>query len=146
MLAITLHNIPEGLAIGVLFGGAAMGLEGATMGGAIALAIGIGIQNFPEGIAVSMPLRRQGLSRWKSFNYGQLSAIVEPFAAVLGAWAVFTFEPVLPYALAFAAGAMIYVVVEEVIPETQIDKYTDIATLGFILGFIVMMTLDVGLG
>src|SRR5690606_7495391 len=146
VLAITLHNIPEGLAIGVLFGGAAMGLEGATMGGAIALAIGIGIQNFPEGIAVSMPLRRQGLSRWKSFNYGQLSAIVEPFAAVLGAWAVFTFQPILPYALAFAAGAMIYVVVEEVIPETQIDKYTDIATLGFILGFIVMMTLDVGLG
>jgi ZIP family zinc transporter len=146
VMAITLHNIPEGLAIGVLFGGAAMGLEGATIGGAIALAIGIGIQNFPEGIAVSMPLRRQGLSKWKSFNYGQLSAIVEPFAAVLGAWAVFTFEPVLPYALAFAAGAMIYVVVEEVIPETQIDKYTDIATLGFILGFIVMMTLDVGLG
>lgn len=146
VMAITLHNIPEGLAIGVLFGGAAMGLEGATIGGAIALAIGIGIQNFPEGIAVSMPLRRQGLSKWKSFNYGQMSAIVEPFAAVLGAWAVFTFEPVLPYALAFAAGAMIYVVVEEVIPETQIDKYTDIATLGFILGFIVMMTLDVGLG
>ena len=146
VLAITLHNIPEGLAIGVLFGGAAMGLEGATIGGAIALAIGIGIQNFPEGIAVSMPLRRQGLSRWKSFNYGQLSAIVEPLAAVLGAWAVFTFQPILPYALAFAAGAMIYVVVEEVIPETQRDKYTDIATMGFILGFIVMMSLDVGLG
>lgn len=146
VMAITIHNIPEGLAIGVLFGGAAMGLEGATMGGAIALAIGIGIQNFPEGIAVSMPLRRQGLSRWKSFHYGQLSAIVEPFAAVLGAWAVFTFQPILPYALAFAAGAMIYVVVEEVIPETQRDKYTDIATMGFILGFIVMMTLDVGLG
>ena len=146
VLAITLHNIPEGLAIGVLFGGAAMGLEGATIGGAIALAIGIGIQNFPEGIAVAMPLRRQGISRWKSFNYGQLSAIVEPMAAVLGAWAVFTFQPILPYALAFAAGAMIYVVVEEVIPETQQDKYTDIATLGFIGGFIVMMTLDVGLG
>ncbi|PIQ14817.1 MAG: ZIP family metal transporter [Flavobacteriales bacterium CG18_big_fil_WC_8_21_14_2_50_32_9] len=145
VLAITLHNIPEGLAIGVLFGGAAMGFEGATLGGAIALAIGIGIQNFPEGIAVAMPLRRQGLSRWKSFNYGQLSAIVEPFAAVLGAWAVITFQPILPYALAFAAGAMIYVVVEEVIPETQRDKYTDIATLGFIGGFIVMMTLDVGL-
>ena len=110
------------------------------------MAIGIGIQNFPEGIAVSMPLRRQGLSRWKSFNYGQLSAIVEPLAAVLGAWAVFTFQPILPYALAFAAGAMIYVVVEEVIPETQRDKYTDIATMGFILGFIVMMSLDVGLG
>lgn len=146
VLAITLHNIPEGLAIGVLFGGAAVGFEGATLGGAIALAIGIGIQNFPEGMAVSMPLRRQGLSRWKSFNYGQLSAIVEPVAAVLGAWAVMTFQPILPYALAFAAGAMIFVVVEEVIPETQRDKYTDIAVLGFIGGFIVMMTLDVALG
>ena len=146
VLAITLHNIPEGLAVGVLFGGAAVGFEGATLGGAIALAIGIGIQNFPEGIAVSMPLRRQGLSRWKSFNYGQLSAIVEPFAAVLGAWAVITFQPILPYALAFAAGAMIYVVIEEVIPETQRDKYTDVATLGFIGGFIVMMVLDVALG
>jgi len=146
VLAITLHNIPEGLAIGVLFGGAAVGFEGATIGGAIALAIGIGIQNFPEGIAVSMPLRRQGLSRWKAFNYGQLSAIVEPFAAVLGAWAVMTFQPILPYALAFAAGAMIFVVVEEVIPETQRDKFTDIAVLGFIGGFIVMMMLDVALG
>jgi len=146
VLAITLHNIPEGLAVGVLFGGVAAGFDGATIGGAIALAIGIGIQNFPEGIAVSMPLRRQGLSRWKSFNFGQLSAIVEPVAAVLGAWAVLTFQPILPYALAFAAGAMIYVVVEEVIPETQRDKYTDIATLGFIGGFIIMMTLDVALG
>ena len=146
VLAITLHNIPEGLAVGVLFGGAAIGFEGATLGGAIALAIGIGIQNFPEGIAVSMPLRRQGLSRWRSFNYGQLSAIVEPFAAVLGAWAVMTFQPILPYALAFAAGAMIYVVIEEVIPETQRDKHTDIAALGFIGGFIVMMILDVALG
>jgi ZIP family zinc transporter len=146
VLAITLHNIPEGLAIGVLFGGAAVGFEGATVGGAIALAIGIGIQNFPEGIAVSMPLRRQGLSRWKSFNYGQLSAIVEPVAAVLGAWAVIQFQPILPYALAFAAGAMIFVVVEEVIPETQRDKFTDIAVLGFIGGFIVMMSLDVALG
>jgi ZIP family zinc transporter len=141
-----LHNIPEGLAIGVLFGAASVGIDGATVGGAIALAIGIGIQNFPEGMAVSMPLRRQGLSRWKSFNYGQLSAIVEPVAAVLGAWAVMTFEPILPYALAFAAGAMIFVVVEEVIPETQRDKYTDIAVLGFIGGFIIMMMLDVGLG
>lgn len=146
VLAITLHNIPEGLAVGVLFGGAAIGFDGATLGGAIALAIGIGIQNFPEGMAVSMPLRRQGLSRWKSFNYGQLSAIVEPAAACLGAWAVMTFQPILPYALAFAAGAMIFVVVEEVIPETQRDKYTDIATLGFIGGFIIMMTLDVALG
>ena len=146
VLAITLHNIPEGLAVGVLFGAAAAGIDGATTGGAIALAIGIGIQNFPEGIAVSMPLRRQGLSRWKSFNYGQLSAIVEPIAAMLGAWAVMTFEPILPYALAFAAGAMIFVVVEEVIPETQRDKFTDIAVLGFIGGFLVMMILDVALG
>ncbi len=145
-LAITLHNIPEGLAVGVLFGGAAMGFEGATIGGAVALALGIGLQNFPEGIAVAMPLRRQGLSRWKSFNYGQLSAAVEPLAAVLGAWAVMTFEPILPYALSFAAGAMIFVVVEEVIPESQQENFTDIATMGFIGGFIIMMTLDVGLG
>lgn len=145
-LAITMHNIPEGLAIGVLFGGASMGMEGASIGGAVALALGIGLQNFPEGFAVAMPLRGQGLSRWKSFNYGQLSAIVEPLSAVLGAWAVMTFEPVLPYALSFAAGAMIFVVVEEVIPESQQDRFTDIATLGFIGGFMVMMTLDVGLG
>lgn len=145
VLAITLHNIPEGLAVGVLFGGVAAGFEGASIGGAIALAIGIGLQNFPEGFAVSMPIRRQGVSRRKSFMYGQASAMVEPIAAVIGAWAVMTFQPILPYALAFAAGAMIFVVVEEVIPETQRDKYTDIATLGFIAGFIVMMTLDVGL-
>ena len=146
VLAITLHNIPEGLAVGVLFGGVAAGLPEATIGGAVALAIGIGIQNFPEGLAVSMPMRRQGVSKLKSFWYGQLSAIVEPIAAVIGAVAVTFFTPMLPYALAFAAGAMIFVVVEEVIPETQRDKYTDIAVLGFIGGFIVMMTLDVGLG
>ncbi len=145
VLAITMHNIPEGLAVGVLFGGVAAGFDGATIGGAVALAIGIGLQNFPEGFAVSMPIRRQGVSKWKSFMYGQSSAIVEPIAAVIGAWAVMTFQPILPYALSFAAGAMIFVVVEEVIPETQRDKYTDIATLGFIGGFIVMMTLDVGL-
>lgn len=145
-LAITLHNIPEGLAVGVLFGGVAAGIDGASIGGAVALAMGIGLQNFPEGIAVSMPLRRAGMSRYKSFMYGQASALVEPIAAVLGAWAVLTFQPILPYALAFAAGAMIFVVVEEVIPETQMDKYTDIATMGFIGGFIIMMTLDVGLG
>lgn len=145
VLAITLHNIPEGLAVGVLFGGVAAGFDGATIGGAVALAIGIGLQNFPEGFAVSMPLRRQGLSKSKSFMYGQSSALVEPIAAVIGAWAVITFQPILPYALAFAAGAMIFVVVEEVIPETQRDKYTDVAALGFIAGFIVMMTLDVGL-
>ena len=146
VLAITLHNIPEGLAVGVLFGGVAAGLPEASIAGAVVLAIGIGIQNFPEGVAVSMPMRRQGLSRWKSFMYGQSSAIVEPIAAVIGALAVTFFTPILPYALAFAAGAMIFVVVEEVIPETQQDKYTDIATLGFIGGFIVMMTLDVALG
>lgn len=146
VLAITLHNIPEGLAVGVLFGGVAAGLPEASIAGAVVLALGIGIQNLPEGIAVSMPLRRQGVSRFKSFWYGQLSAVVEPIAAVVGAVAVTFFTPVLPYALAFAAGAMIFVVVEEVIPETQQDKYTDIATLGFIGGFIVMMSLDVALG
>ena len=146
VLAITLHNIPEGLAVGVLFGGVAAGIPEASLSGAVALALGIGIQNFPEGIAVSMPMRRQGASRFKSFWYGQLSAIVEPVAAVLGAVAVTFFTPILPYALAFAAGAMIFVVVEEVIPETQLENNTDIATLGFIFGFIVMMTLDVALG
>ena len=130
----------------MLFCGVAAGCEGATIGGAVALAIGIGLQNFPEGFAVSMPLRRQGVSKFKSFWYGQLSAIVEPIAAVLGAWAVYSFQPILPYALAFAAGAMIFVVVEEVIPETQQDKYTDLATMGFIIGFIVMMSMDVALG
>ena len=146
VLAITLHNIPEGLAVGVLFGGVAAGIPEASIAGAVTLAIGIGIQNFPEGIAVAMPLRRMGMSRRKSFMYGQASALVEPIAGVLGAVAVTFFTPVLPYALAFAAGAMIYVVVEEVIPETQQDKNTDIATLGFIGGFIVMMSLDVALG
>jgi ZIP family zinc transporter len=146
VLAITMHNIPEGLAVGVLFGGVAAGIPEASIAGAVTLAIGIGIQNFPEGIAVSMPLRRMGMSRRKSFMYGQSSAIVEPIAGVLGALAVTFFTPILPYALAFAAGAMIYVVVEEVIPETQQDKNTDIATLGFIGGFIVMMSLDVALG
>lgn len=146
VLAITLHNIPEGLAVGVLFGGVAAGIPEASIAGAVTLAIGIGIQNFPEGIAVSMPLRRMGMSRRKSFMYGQSSAIVEPIAGVLGAVAVTFFTPILPYALAFAAGAMIFVVVEEVIPETQQDKHTDIATLGFIGGFVVMMSLDVALG
>ena len=146
VLAITLHNIPEGLAVGVLFGAAAHGMEGATIAGAVALAIGIGIQNFPEGFAVAMPLRRAGASRFKSFWYGQLSAIVEPVAGVIGAVAVVYMEPLLPFALAFAAGAMIFVVVEEVIPETQRDKYTDLSVLGFIGGFTVMMILDVALG
>ena len=146
VLAITLHNIPEGLAVGVLFGGVSLGLPEATISGAVVLALGIGIQNFPEGIAVSMPMRRLGASRIKSFWYGQLSAIVEPIAAILGAFAVTFFSPLLPYALSFAAGAMIFVVIEEVIPETQQDKYTDFATMGFILGFIIMMSLDVALG
>ena len=145
-LAITLHNIPEGLAVGVLFGGVAAGIPEASISGAVILAIGIGIQNFPEGIAIAVPLRRQGASRFKSFWYGQMSAIVEPIFAVLGALAVTFFTPILPYALAFAAGAMIFVVVEEVIPETQLDKYTDIAALGFVGGFVIMMTLDVALG
>ncbi len=146
ILAITLHNIPEGLAVGVLFGASSMGGGEAMIPAAITLAIGIGIQNFPEGFAVAMPLRRMGLSRFKSFWYGQMSAIVEPIAGVLGAAAVIYMQPILPFALAFAAGAMIFVVVEEVIPETQRDKYTDIAVLGFIGGFVVMMVLDVALG
>lgn len=146
VLAITLHNIPEGLAVGVLFGAASLGMPDATIAGAVALAVGIGIQNFPEGFAVAMPLRRQGVSRRKSFWYGQLSAIVEPIFGVLGAIAVIYMQPILPFALAFAAGAMIYVVVEEVVPETQRDKYTDVAVLGFIGGFLVMMILDVSLG
>jgi ZIP family zinc transporter len=146
VLAITLHNIPEGLAVGVLFGAAANGIDGATFSAAIALAIGIGIQNLPEGFAVAMPLRRAGATKFKSFWYGQLSAIVEPIAGVVGALAVIYIQPILPFALAFAAGAMIFVVVEEVIPETQRDKYTDLAVLGFIGGFTVMMILDVALG
>jgi ZIP family zinc transporter len=146
ILAITLHNIPEGLAVGVLFGAASMGIPDTSIAGAITLAIGIGIQNFPEGIAVAMPLRRQGVTRFRSFWYGQLSAIVEPVAGVAGALAVMYIQPVLPFALAFAAGAMIFVVVEEVIPETQRDQYTDRSVLGFIGGFLVMMVLDVALG
>jgi len=146
VLAITLHNIPEGLAVGVAFGAVAYGLPSATITGAIALAIGIGIQNFPEGLAVSMPLRREGLSRGKSFWYGQLSGIVEPVAGILGAWVVLLARPILPYALAFAAGAMIFVVVEELIPESQLEGNTDVATMGAMLGFAVMMLLDVALG
>jgi ZIP family zinc transporter len=146
ILAITLHNIPEGLAVGVAFGAVSAGLPSATLAGAIALALGIGIQNFPEGTAVAVPLRREGMSRLRSFWYGQLSAVVEPIAGVIGAAAVTLAQPILPYALSFAAGAMIFVVVEELIPESQIGKNTDIATLGAVLGFAAMMTLDVGLG
>ena len=146
VLAITIHNIPEGLAVGVAFGALAADLPSATLGGAMALALGIGIQNFPEGTAVSVPLRREGVSRLKSFWYGQLSGVVEPVAGVVGAVAVIYMRPLLPYALAFAAGAMIYVVVEELIPESQHEKHTDVATIGAMLGFAVMMTLDVALG
>jgi ZIP family zinc transporter len=146
VLAITLHNIPEGLAVGVIFGAAAAGLPAATLAGAIALAIGIGIQNIPEGIAVAMPLRGEGMSRLKSFWYGQLSAVVEPIFAVVGASAVIIFRAILPYALAFAAGAMIFVVVEELIPASQKNKHMDLATMSLIIGFVVMMILDVALG
>ncbi|MEJ2101491.1 MAG: ZIP family metal transporter [Desulfobacterales bacterium] len=146
VLAITLHNIPEGLAVGVAFGALASDLPSATLAAAVALALGIGIQNFPEGTAVAVPLRREGLTRLKSFWYGQLSGAVEPMAGVLGAFAVILIKPMLPYALAFAAGAMIYVVIEELIPESQLGKNTDIATMGAMAGFAVMMTLDVALG
>ncbi|MCM3668992.1 ZIP family metal transporter [Mesobacillus maritimus] len=146
VLAITLHNIPEGLAIGVAFGAVAAGFESATLTGAIALAIGIGIQNFPEGVAVSMPLRRDGMSRSKSFVYGQFSGMVEPIAAVIGALAVIFIAPLLPYALAFAAGAMIFVVAEEVIPGSQEKGNTDLASISLMIGFTVMMILDVALG
>ena len=146
ILAITLHNIPEGLAVGVAFGAAAAGIPSASIAGAVALALGIGLQNFPEGAAVSIPLRREGFSRFKSFWYGQLSGIVEPIAGVIGAAAVLLMRPILPYALAFAAGAMIYVVIEELIPEAQQEKDVHSATIGAMLGFAVMMTLDVALG
>ena len=144
--AITLHNIPEGLAVGVAFGAAAAGIPGASVAGAVALALGIGIQNFPEGAAVAIPLRREGMSRAKSFFYGQLSGFVEPIAGVLGALAVLAFRPILPYALCFAAGAMIYVVVEELVPEGHTDSNSHVATIGIIIGFLVMMSLDLGLG
>lgn len=146
VMAITIHNIPEGLAVGVAFGAAAAGFPSATIAGAVILAIGIGLQNFPEGAAVSIPLRRDGLSRKKSFWYGQLSGMVEPISGVLGAIAVITMKPLLPYALSFAAGAMIYVVIEELIPEAQSSGNSDFATVGTMLGFAVMMLLDVALG
>jgi ZIP family zinc transporter len=147
VLAITLHNIPEGLAVGVAFGAVAAGLPSATIGGAIALAIGIGLQNFPEGTAVSMPLRREGMGRTKSFLMGQASGMVEPIAGILGALFVMQMQNVLPYALCFAAGAMIFVVVEELIPESQrIQANIDLVTLTTMVGFSVMMVLDVALG
>lgn len=145
VLAITLHNIPEGLAVGVAFGAAALGMDSVTLGAAVALAIGIGIQNLPEGAAVSVPLRREGMSRRKSFWYGQMSGAVEPVAGVIGALAVLTVRPILPYALSFAAGAMLFVVVEELIPESQTRK-SKWATMSAVAGFAVMMILDVALG
>ena len=146
VFAITLHNIPEGLAVGVAFGAVGADIPGASTAAAMALALGIGIQNFPEGAAVSVPLRRENFSRWKCFFYGQISGIVEPIFGVLGALLVILMRPILPYALAFAAGAMVYVVIEELIPEAHENKNIDLATMGAIVGFIVMMSLDVALG
>ncbi|MBN1423102.1 ZIP family metal transporter [Candidatus Fermentibacteria bacterium] len=147
VLAITLHNIPEGLAVGVAFGAVAAGLPSATLGGAIALALGIGLQNFPEGAAVSLPLRREGMSIKKSLFLGQLSGAVEPVAGIIGAVFVMHMQQILPYALCFAAGAMIFVVVEELIPESQrIESNIDTVTLATMVGFTIMMILDVALG
>lgn len=146
VVAITLHNIPEGLAVGVAFGGAASGLPSTSLPAAIALAFGIGLQNFPEGLAVAMPLRAEGMSRIRSFWYGQLSAAVEPVAAIIGAAAVAAVAPILPFALSFAAGAMVFVVVEELIPEAHREGNVDLATVSLMCGFVVMMVLDVALG
>lgn len=146
VLAITLHNIPEGLAVGIAFGALANGGTEASLAGALTLALGIGIQNFPEGVAVSMPLRREGMSRRKSFLYGQFSGMVEPIAALIGAFAVAFIETLLPYALSFAAGAMIFVVTEEVIPGSQENGNKDLASMSLMVGFILMMILDVALG
>ena len=146
IFSITLHNIPEGLAVGVAFGSTVYGLEGATIGAAIIIAIGIGIQNFPEGTAISVPLRREGMSRKKAFFIGQLSAIVEPISGVIGALLVLKVRVLLPFLLAFAAGAMIYVVIEELIPESQTNKRKDLMALFSIIGFSIMMILDVSLG
>lgn len=145
-LAVTLHNFPEGLAVGVAFGAAASGMPSATIAGALALTLGIGIQNLPEGAALSIPLRREGMSRWKSFFWGQFSGMVEPLGGLLGAGMVMVAQPIMPYTLAFAAGAMIFVVAEEVIPQSQSGEHSHLATLGVMLGFAVMMLLDVALG
>ncbi|RSL35018.1 ZIP family metal transporter [Salibacterium salarium] len=146
VFSVTLHNIPEGLAIGVAFGALAAELSSASLGGAIALALGIGIQNFPEGMAVSMPLRREGMSKMKSFMYGQFSGMVEPAAAVIGAFAIILIDPLLPYALSFAAGAMIFVVAKEIIPGSQERGYVQLSSICLMIGFAVMMVLDVALG
>lgn len=144
--AITLHNIPEGLAVGVAFGALSTISSPEVLTGALTLALGIGLQNFPEGAAVSIPLRREGFSRRKAFFYGQLSGMVEPLAGLLGAWLVSRVAPILSYALAFAAGAMIFVVIEQIIPESQTGEETDYSTIGAMLGFAAMMFLDVALG
>lgn len=146
IFSITLHNIPEGLAVGVAFGSTAYSLEGATLTAAMLIALGIGIQNFPEGTAVSVPLRREGMSRKKAFFYGQLSGLVEPISGVLGALLVLKIRILLPFLLSFAAGAMIYVVVEELIPESQTNKKKDLMSLFTIIGFTIMMILDIALG
>lgn len=145
-LAITIHNIPEGLSIGVGFGAAGLGVESATMASALALAIGIGLQNFPEGAALAMPIRAEGASKSRSFNLGQASALVEIVSAAIGAWLVLQVSAILPYALAFAAGAMIFVCVEELIPESQTNGNKDLATMALLVGFATMMALDVALG
>lgn len=146
VFSITLHNIPEGLVVGVAFGSLAYSLEGSTLASALTLALGIGLQNFPEGSAVSLPLRREGLSRKKAFFFGQLSGVVEPIAAIIGAILVLKIQVLLPFLLAFAAGAMIYVVVEELIPESQSNKKKDLMALFTLIGFSIMMILDVALG
>jgi ZIP family zinc transporter len=146
IFSITLHNIPEGLAVGVAFGSAFYGIDGATTIGAMVLALGIGLQNFPEGSAVSLPLRREGFSRGKAFFWGQLSGFVEPIAGVLGALLVLKVRLVLPYLLAFAAGAMIYVVIEELIPESQTNKKKDLMAFASLIGFCLMMVMDIALG
>ncbi len=144
-LAVTLHNIPEGLAVGVAFGVAGATGDPALIGGAVSLAIGMGIQNFPEGAIVSVPMAREGVSRWKAFNLGQMSGAVEPIAALIGAWLVLSVEPIMPYALAFAAGAMIFVVIEELIPSSQNGKHSDLATFSAMIGFVMMMMMDLQL-
>lgn len=146
VFAVTLHNIPEGMAVGVSLAGALMENTGITMAGAFALAVGIAIQNFPEGAIISMPLRAEGMSKWKAFIYGTLSGIVEPIGAIITILLTKTIVPILPYLLSFAAGAMIYVVVEELIPESQAGEHSNIGTIGVAIGFVIMMILDVALG
>lgn len=146
VLAVTLHNIPEGMAVGVTFAGALMGNGSITIAGAFALAIGIAIQNFPEGAIISMPLKSEGMSKSKAFIYGTLSGIVEPIGAIITILLTSTVVPILPYLLSFAAGAMIYVVVEELIPEAQSGEHTNIGTIGVAIGFVIMMILDIALG